>query len=270
MRWALTLGLLVTGCASQQGYMRPAAGPAPACDADAYVVFVRPSAGGSTIEVREADGTFLGQLDGRSYFGTAVSPGPHFFVAETGRTDSRPAAIKAELGAGLTYYVDVELVKGFAVLYAVAPRMPYWKDLPGWLANSQRVQLDPAKGRAPVPEDWLNTYSYAFNWFGGLDEQNLAQRKLIVSDGTTEGAPAPLASLSADNCADRPAKPGQPVALATVTPKDDRDLPNCTYEKQTGSNFRKRVCRTGRQADDERESARQFLDTPHITNSAGH
>ncbi len=261
MRRALLITLILSGCAHPDTYMRPAAGKAAACDADAYVVFVRPGRGGSDVEVREADGTLLGQLGNSTWFGTSVAPGEHLFVARSDKQKTHPVALKADLGPGRTYYVDVELVKGFAVLFAVAPRVSYWKELGGWLASAERLEIDPAKGRAAVPEDWPATYSYALEWWDLLDEKSVPERKLIVADGTLE--PTVVADLTAATCAARPAKPAQPVAVAlAVRPADDKDVPICRWVKPVGTTMWTQVCKTDRAADAEREAAWQFMELP--------
>ncbi len=264
MRRAVLLGLIVSGCASQDVTMRPAAAPRTACDSDAYVVFVRPTRGGGAIEVREADGTLLGRLENQTYFGTPVSPGEHFFVARTDRDEGRAVALKADLAPGETYYVDAELAKGFAVLYAMAPRMPYWKELDDWLARSRPIETDPAAGRA-APDGWSAAYSYALRWWGQLDDQHISERKLILSDGVVE--PTPLVTLSPEACATRAARPNPPpavVTLAAADPGKDKDVPKCRSEKQTGSNLRTRVCRTDREAQAEYEDAWQFMNLPRV------
>ncbi len=261
MRRALLLSLILGGCAYSDSYMRPAAGKASACGDDAYVVFVRPERGGATVEVREADGALLGQLGNSTYFGTSVAPGEHFFIARSNKQPGHPVALKADLGPGRTYYVDVELVKGFAVLYAVAPRVPWWKDLDGWLASAEKVELDLAKGRAPVPEDWPSTYSYALAWWSALDERNVVERKLVETDGALE--PTRLVELVTASCGNRPARPGQPVAVAlAVTPAQDKDVPICRWEKPVGTKQWVQRCKTDRAAEAEREAAWQFIGLP--------
>ena len=261
MRWAIVLGLIASGCASQGLRMRAAPAPATTCESDAYVVFVRPTSGGTTIEVREADGTLLGQLGDRSYFGVAVAPGEHFFVAESDLAGTRPVGLKAELGAGATYYVDVELFKPLrqAALYALAERIPYWKDLPGWLAGSHRVELDPARGVAPVPADWERTYSYALQWWSMLDQESAFDRVLILSDGepqeTAPGTPRPAA------CVGRAAKPSHPVAMVAGV-AHDVDLPQCWLEKPTGSNMRQLMCASERVLADRRQDSWWWIIQP--------
>ncbi len=241
--------------------MRPAAAPATTCESDAYVVFVRPTSGGTAIEVREADGTLLGRLGDRSYFGVAVAPGEHFFIAQSDLAGTRPVGLKADLGAGATYYVDVELFKPRrqAAMYAVAERIPYWKDLPGWLDGSKRVELDPARGAAPVPEDWERTYSYALQWWSMLDQAAAFDRVLILSDGepqeTAPATPRPAA------CASRAPKPSRPLAMEVGVTRD-LDLPQCWLEKPTGSNMRQLMCASDRELADSRQDAWWWFTQP--------
>ncbi len=264
MRWALVLGF-VSGCASGNVRMRPAAAPPSACDSDAYVLFVRPLRGGGYVEIREADGTFLGQLENESYFGVAVAPGEHFFVAKSSHEDSRPVALKADVGAGETYYVDVEMGKGKAkkqaMLFALAPRMPYWKELHGWLASARRFEVDPSKGPAPVPPDWTATYSYAFHWWATLNDQAVSERKIILSDG--ESTPPTLADLSPRSCASRPSLPSAPLATkVALDVTKDKDVVKCWTDTPTGTKMRTQVCKTDRELEEESQSAWDFLIQP--------
>ncbi len=267
MRSILVLSILASSCAAAPAYMRPAAGPAPSCPGEATIVFVRPSATGRVIEVRDADGTFLGRLDNRSSFRTAASPGEHFFVAlVVDRKEARPVGLRAELEAGKTYFVDVETSQGLPLLYAVAPRLSYWGRLDGWLARTRGLERDAAQA-APAPDDWTSTYSYAFygyDWWKGPDPRR-AEHALVASDGIGDvGAPAPAAQA----CSEKPDRPTLPAALAlAVLPANDPDLPRCIVDVLTGSHLRTLGCETENQDSKSRRDAWLLLNRPRYSGS---
>ncbi len=269
MRSILLLVTLASGCAAAPAYMRPAAAPLPPCPGEATVVFVRPAGTGRVIEVREADGTFLGRLDNRSSFRAAVSPGEHFFVAAVvDRKEAMPVGLRADLEAGKTYYVDVETSQGLPLLYAVAPRLPYWGRLDGWLARTRGLERDPASVAPAPPADWVSTYSYAFygyDWWRTPDPRR-SERALAPSDGMAEGAA--LAPADVQACSERPVRPTPPATLAlAVLPANDPDLPHCTLDVPTGSHMRTLGCGTENQQAKGRREAWFIMNRPRFSGS---
>jgi hypothetical protein len=99
----------VAACSSS--YMREAAPGAPPGDAEAKVIFCRPSRmTGSAVTFSLWDGArLIGFAESGTYFEYRCSPGKHLFVAEA----ESDKAIDADLSARKTYYVWVTPRMGF-------------------------------------------------------------------------------------------------------------------------------------------------------------
>jgi hypothetical protein len=231
-------------------------------------VFVRPArAGAVVIELREEDGTFLGRLTDETYFGVSVSPGKHLFIARAvDRAISKPIGLSADLLPGETYYVDVELGMSIPALFAVAQRLPDWKELNGYLASTHRIERNPAVSAPPLPAKWLEYVAFVRAWWTQLPSFVAEERRLGTKDGSPTALPMASSASDAELCAGRPARPTPvevPAELA-MQPLDDPDIAKCWREVLTGSHLPSMVCATQTYLDRERRANFLTVTLPRV------
>lgn len=146
-----SLALAALGCTGTSPYMAPASHTTPtAAEDSATVVFVRPSefGGADRVTIIDGKGRFLGETMPASHFATKVPAGEHLFISWGENT----SAVKATLAAGKVYYVQVTAPNGprtpFVYLEAATVRSPAYGLVDGWLAKTQPLAPDEARGQA--------------------------------------------------------------------------------------------------------------------------
>jgi hypothetical protein len=196
--------MAVTGCAGSSDYMKEAASPAPiAAPADqAVVVFVRPSGLAFAINfaILDQNGNWLGDAVAKSHFAVSLPPGEYMFIGWAENT----AALKATLAAGRVYYVEVTPEIGLAYsrvfFEALTPRHEDWKELPGWLKDTKRLEPLPTgaayiRGRR---EDALKRVASAKENWDDYSTEDKEGRTLNAEDGVpSAGAVAPGGPVAA-------------------------------------------------------------------------
>jgi hypothetical protein len=191
--------LALTGCAGSSDYMREARPAAPiAAPADrAVVVFVRPSglAFGINFSIIDQTGHWMGDAVSKSHFAVALPPGDYTFVAWAENTD----LVKASLDAGRIYYVEVSPALGALYaqvsLEALTPRSVDWKNLPGWLTDTKRLEPLPT-GTAYMEsrhDDAMKRVASANENWSEMTPDDREKRTLHADDGLA-GARIPVAS----------------------------------------------------------------------------
>src|SRR5262245_778849 len=202
------LAVATIGCRARSDLMRPGVPAAISAAPDAAtVVFVRPSgfAGGIVTTILDGRGRFLGDSEAESHFVVRLPPGDHVFVSWSEGTP----ALKASLGAGRVYFVEVAPKVGAwsarVQLLALTPRSENWAAVPGWLRETKLLVADEAAARARMAEradDLQDALRSGVEELRGYDREDLAARTLRAEDGVV-GAATALAAASA---------PPQPVA----------------------------------------------------------
>jgi hypothetical protein len=195
--------------------MRAVATPAPiGATADkSTVVFVRPSgiAFGVNFAILDQQGHWIGDAVAQSHFAVQLPPGEYMFVAWAENT----AALRASLGSGRIYYVEViPYVGAFAAqvgMEALTPRHQDWAKLSGWLStDTKRLEPLPA-GAAYIQErrdDATRRVASAQENWNGYSNEDKTKRTLRLEDGV---APAGLAVAA-------PAAPAAPPPVASAPP----------------------------------------------------
>ncbi len=195
MRKLLVLAIVATGlasgCSATSQYMVPRAGakvgPAPA--GAAQVVFLRPSslAKGIACVILDADGTFLGDSVPSAYYSVTVKPGAHTFVAWSEGTH----AMKAQLAAGKTYYVEISPAMGVWSarfhLKAIKKGSPEFAKLEETLADLTYHEVKVQEGQAGIVDarkaDADETIKKGVARFAEYNAEEAAERTLVASDG---------------------------------------------------------------------------------------
>jgi hypothetical protein len=217
---ALVLLLVLAGCAARSDYMQPVASPQPvAAPADAAtVVFLRPARTDprQTIVVTDEQGRFLGDAAISTRFVTRVAPGEHIFMAWAENT----GPMRATLAPGRIYYVLIDLRAGVssgrADLLAVTPRSERWKQVPGWLSETEEYVKDEAAGQVFLTENREEVQERLQAARTALTEfqpQELSEHTLVPEDGAAGqgAAPPPVVAQPA-------VAPAAPAAAAPATP----------------------------------------------------
>jgi hypothetical protein len=190
-----------TACAGSSPYMKELAAPqtmlAPADKA--VVTFVRPSGMGFAINfaILDQEGHWIGDAVAKSHFAVSLNPGTYTFIGWAENT----AALKATLAEGRTYYVEVVPSMGFGsahvTLEALTPRDEDWKELPGWMHDTQGLEALPAGAEyiAGRHDDAMKKVAAAAeNWEKYSNEEKDA-RTLRVEDGIpAQGAAVSLSA----------------------------------------------------------------------------
>ena len=186
----LPVALVLAGCEATSEFMRPVVPPRalePRADA-ATVVFLRPSSYARTdkFTIFDEQGRFVGESLPTSQFAVLMPPGNHVFVASGENT----GALKAELGPGRTYYVEVAPRLGFTRprvhLLAIGRHAQSFEHL--------RVWLDEAKQYAPLSEPGQAAWSLrkgevtqmlleANDSWAKFDTEERQARTLVLEDG---------------------------------------------------------------------------------------
>jgi len=146
---------------------------------ESLVVFSRPgTAAGSGIQPRIFDGeTLIGMIETGCRIEYRCSPGQHLFVGLSAE-DSR-AAVRADLAAGKTYYIQTDLATGkagFLNWKTVLTFLPVLKTHPDWgkaTAYSEMTlrELDPLKRAKLEAEDRKDLEEVRAHFMGpGKDE----------------------------------------------------------------------------------------------------
>jgi hypothetical protein len=181
-------------CAGSSSYMKKVGSlQAIAVATDrATVVFIRPSGLGFAINfaILDQQGHWVGDAVSESHFAALLPPGEYMFVAWAENT----AALKATLGAGRVYYVQVDPAMGAfsarVFLEALTPRSDDWKKVSGWLKGTNRLEPLPT-GAAYIEGRHIDAMkrvtSANENWVGYTAEEK-QRRTLLVEDGILTSA----------------------------------------------------------------------------------
>jgi hypothetical protein len=142
----------------------------------------------------DGNGRFLGDAQVGGRFAVVLPPGEHLFVTWSESAEG----LRANLLPGRTYYVEVSPRMGVWTarvdLLAVAPRLESWKNLQDWLAETELLEPDVAKGQAELasdPADVQENLKLAKQHMAELDKEQLMERTLLPEDGVpAPGAPS--------------------------------------------------------------------------------
>ena len=196
MRKLLALGVVVAslaaGCAATSPYLVSRKdlqiGAAPVDKAQ--VVFVRPTsfAKGISVTILDADGSYLGDSTPWSAYAVAIKPGPHTFIAWGEGTH----AMKADLAAGKTYYVEVSPVIGMWSarfhLKAIKQSRPNWAELSDWLKKATPHEAHLEEGQRGIVDarknDADSTIKKGVARLAEYTPEELEVRTLAPSDGS--------------------------------------------------------------------------------------
>jgi hypothetical protein len=248
------------GCAGSSQYMKevPSAEAVHAPADRATVVFVRPSGIGFAINfaILDQQGHWVGDAVAETHFAVSLPPGDYMFVGWAENT----AALKASLGNGRVYYVEVYPVMGAfssqVQFEALTPRSGDWSKLAGWLKTTKRLEPIPT-GVAHIDakrDDALKRVASAKENWDGYSNPDKARKTLHLEDGTAPegagavaapqacggGAPcpgvaAPPAAPSPPQAAPNPAPPANPPVLAaSAAPVAQAPGASCTPACKSG------------------------------------
>jgi hypothetical protein len=244
--------------------MRVAAGASKGCSDDAVVVFFRPTRQHKfAVEIREEDGTFIGQLDDETWFSVPVAPGRHFFVAAAPEiADSRPSGLMATLMPGMVYYVEVRAPKKYPMMFAASPARRYWDQLQSDRKRFTHIERDPAVPAPEVPASWPIVLNYVRAWWSALGPDSWAERSLVATDSTPlDSALAQLGDVGA-TCAAKPESPELYTLTAAEQRKQDhqaKDTLMCFKQAPIGSHIPKVMCASERELAQSRQDSALLL-----------
>ncbi len=145
----LAIALVACGGATFAMRAAPSELSGPASDV-ARVVFVVTGGTRDPFAWVDERGTYLGQTRGGTYLAIDVAPGAHRFYALRGAS---AYVVRAEaLSGGRTYYVHASAGGlASASVRALRPRDgDRWSQRAGWLASSERVEIDPSADAAAL------------------------------------------------------------------------------------------------------------------------
>ncbi|MCJ7663810.1 MAG: hypothetical protein MUO24_06180 [Desulfobacterales bacterium] len=178
----VTVFLTVMGCAGKSGYMvtaTPVAGPA---SDKALVYFMRPSGMGFAVHFQIWDSDhFVGLSQAKSYAVYECAPGTHLFI---GIAENK-VALKADLGAGKSYYVGTNVRTGWAKarmqFTPVTRGSELWDKVEGYKPSLNCISAkeeERAKWEAAKKQEVLKLIEYFTNGAG-----NASVLKLSKEDG---------------------------------------------------------------------------------------
>lgn len=178
----LSVFLMVMGCAGKSGYMvtaTPVAGPA---SDKALVYFMRPSGMGFAVHFQIWDSDhFVGLSQAKSYAVYECAPGTHLFI---GIAENK-VALKADLGAGKSYYVGTNVRTGWAKarmqFTPVTRGSELWDKVEGYKPSLNCISAkeeERAKWEAAKKQEVLKLIEYFTNGAG-----NASVLKLSKEDG---------------------------------------------------------------------------------------
>lgn len=183
------VALAALGCTGTSPYMAPAShGGVEATQDTATVVFVRPSefGGADRVTIIDGKGRFLGETMPASYFATKVPAGEHLFISWGENT----SAVKATVAAGKVYYVEVTAPNGprtpFVYLKAASLRSPAYGRVDSWLAKTQPLAPDEARGQADLQtrsSGVASAIARGNKVMAGYDASELPEQTLTAEDG---------------------------------------------------------------------------------------
>lgn len=187
----LILTFLASGCGGLK-YMDEVKAPQAVRTnpAQATVVFIRPSGygGGTSFDIMDQSGRFLGEVNGESYFVSQMPPGQYTFIAWSEGTP----AMKATVEAGKIYYVEVGVTIGMwgghARLFAIGPQREQWAKLPEWLHDSTEL-LPKANASSSFKgdrgSDEQEVIQKGIDNYAGYEGDEKQKRTLLPSDGVS-------------------------------------------------------------------------------------
>jgi hypothetical protein len=179
--------LASAACGVKSPYMKPNASPVGAAPSDsAQIVFVRPL-GGPLVSILDSQGHYVGDSLPESHFAVTVPPGEHTFVAWSEGTH----AMKANVAAGKTYYVEVLAVPGVwgarFHLKAIKSSLKSWPKLEDWMKKTMPHEVMQADGQAKVVDAKKakadETIAKGLQVFSKYDQKEADERTLAPSDG---------------------------------------------------------------------------------------
>ena len=150
--FVVPFALLLAGCDATSELMQPVMPPRPVEPRDdaAIVVFLRPSGYARTdkFTIFDEQGRYVGDSLPTSQFAIVMPPGNHVFIAGGENT----AVLKAELGPGRTYYVEVAPRLGFTKprvhLLAIGRHSQSFEHLRDWMAEAKQYAPLSGPGQA--------------------------------------------------------------------------------------------------------------------------
>jgi len=190
LAFVVPLALLLAGCDATSVLMQPVVPPRPVeprSDA-ATVVFLRPTSYGRTdkFTIFDEQGRFVGDSLPTSQFAVLMPPGDHVFVAAGENT----AVLKAELGPGRTYYVEVSPRLGFTKprvhLLAIGRHAQSFEHLRDWLGDAKQFAPLSGAGQAEwnARRDEVTELLHEANQnWAKLNTEERKERTLLVEDG---------------------------------------------------------------------------------------
>src|SRR5438552_6683771 len=145
------LAALAAGCgpAVLNTTRQSAASITPAADRAAVVV-IQPTTGFQSVNLFDAQGRLLGQLNGRARTVIYVPPGPVRIYAIPEKQAEWGDRIDGDVQGGLVYFATISLRFGGLAFRALNPQSPdnRWANREAYVAKTPAIEMDPSK----VPE----------------------------------------------------------------------------------------------------------------------
>ena len=185
---SLVVGILVTAGCGPTIYWRKSSPSFPIGKPStgmAQVVFLNPSVwwDAGIMSILEApDGRFIGQTFKGIAFAAPATPGEHFYVAQGPGTN----AIRVNVVAGKTYYVEVSGRWDGVHLIAIKPSIGNWPNLQKWLAEERLKEIDVTAGQQDVDLHHniaIETIEKGRKTWAGYSAQLVSERSLAAADG---------------------------------------------------------------------------------------
>jgi len=186
--FALVAGSLFGGCgpAVQNISVKSPAAVAAVPD-QATIVIVQPTTMFSPLNILDARGGLLGQLDARSHTVVHVPAGPVRLYAVLEKAAKTADRIDGTVEAGRIYYASVSMRWGGVSFLALNTRSPdaRWSKKDQYLSRTARVQMDPQRVALARSElgDPAPVLEKADAFVAKLDAAHRAERTIHAEDG---------------------------------------------------------------------------------------
>jgi hypothetical protein len=152
---AAAVGLISTACApAVQNITTPSAASVAAIPDQATIVIVQPTTAFQSVNILDARGQLLGQLNQRSRTVVRVPPGPVRFYAIPEKRADWGDRIDGTVLAGRIYYATISVRRGGMSFLALTPRSRdnRWAQREQYVARTPMVEVDPSKVAIAIRE----------------------------------------------------------------------------------------------------------------------
>jgi hypothetical protein len=185
---AATLALIAAGCgpAVVNTTTKSTASVAAVPDR-ATIVIIQPTTGFQSVNILDAQGQLLGQLNGPSRTLIYVPPGPVRLYAIPEKQADWGDRIDGAVQAGLIYYATISLRYGGVAFRALNPqsRDNRWAHRDAYMIKTPAVEMDPSKAPDAIRQigDPIPMLKKVDAFIERLDSAHRAERTIRTEDG---------------------------------------------------------------------------------------